>query len=289
MLRPFELVEPASLSETFGCLEHYGAEAKLYAGGSELLLALGMGSIRSTVLINIKRVPGMDHLELQNGHLKIGSLVTHRKVETSALVKERFPLIAQMESKVANVRVRNIGTLGGNVAFAEPHSDPATLFLIYEAEVVLQSTKGQRRVPLSEFFLGPYETVMEPTEILMEIRIPSLPPGMKGAYIKWGVLERPTLNVAVGVQLTEGRVVEAVRLAVGCVGPMPMRLRELEDSLRGMELAAACQRLANSGGVFRDKLEPVGDLYGSEDYKVYMTKTLLQRALQQAVEGDQHG
>ncbi|MBI2986596.1 MAG: xanthine dehydrogenase family protein subunit M [Deltaproteobacteria bacterium] len=289
MLRPFELVEPTSLSETFGCLEHHGEEAKVYAGGSELLVAMRLGLLHSKMLVNIKHVPGMDQLELENGSLRVGSLVTHRRVETSALVRERFPLIARMESKVANVRVRNVGTLGGNLAFAEPHSDPATLFLVYGAEVVLQSSRGQRRIPLSEFFVGPYETVMEPAEILVEIRIPSFPQGMKGAYIRWGVLERPALNVAVGARLAEDRLLEAVRVAVGCVGPIPIRLQQLEESLRGMELSAAYQHIGSSGTAVRQWLAPVSDIFGSDDYKVYMVKTLLQRALRQAVEGDDHG
>jgi len=289
MLRSFELVEPTSLPEASACLEHYGEEAKLYAGGSELLLVMRLGLLRPKVLINIKPIPGLDRLELESGQLMLGSLVTHRKLEISALVSEKFPLIARMESKVANVRVRNVGTLGGNLAFAEPHSDPATLFLVYEAEVVIQSHQRQRRIPLSDFFLGPYETVMEPTEILREIRIPPMPQGMRGAYIKWGVLERPTLNVAVGARLAEGKWLEAVRAAVGCVGPKPLRLVQLEESLRGLELSAADQYIAKSQEVLKKLLKPVSDIYGSGDYKAYMVKTLLRRALRQAVEGNSHG
>jgi carbon-monoxide dehydrogenase medium subunit len=230
----------------------------------------------------------MDRVQLQNGDLKIGSLVTHRALEVSPLVKEKFALIAQMETKVANVRVRNVGTLGGNLAFAEPHSDPATLFLIYGAGVALQSTAATREVPLDKFFIGPYETVMTSSEILTEIHIPALPPGMKGAYIRWGMFERPTLNVAVGVKQGKEGLLESVRIAIGSVGPVPMRIQELEESLPGMTLAAACGHVASSGALLRERLTPVSDIHGSEEYKLYMTKTLLQRAFREAAGGDAH-
>src|SRR5215475_5532790 len=178
MFRPFELIEPSSVAEAIGCLEAHPDDARIYAGGSELLLVMRLGLLHPRLLVNIKRIPGMDRLELQNGSLKIGPLVTHRTLETSPLIKERFALISQMESKVANVRVRNVGTLGGNLAFAEPHSDPATLFLIYEARLTVQSSKGTRKVPLDKFFTGAYETAMEPSEILTQIQVPVLPEGM---------------------------------------------------------------------------------------------------------------
>ena len=282
MFRPFELVEPSSVAEAIGCLEANPDDARIYAGGTELLLVMRLGLLHPKLLVNIKSIPGMDRLELHNGDLKLGPLVTHRALEVSPLIREKFTPIAEMESKVANVRVRNVGTLGGNLAFAEPHSDPATLFLIYEAQLTLQSSRGTRQVSLDKFFVGPYETAMQPNEILTEIRIPALPPGMQGAYIRWGILERPTLNIAVGVRKEKDGLLDSVRIAIGSVGPVPMRLQELEDSLRGMDVAAACVHVANSGAFLRERLAPVSDIHGSEEYKIYMTKTLLQRALREA-------
>ncbi len=286
MFRPFELVEPTSVAEAIACLEAYPDDARVYAGGSELLLVMRLGLLHPKLLVNIKNIPGMDRLELENGHLKIGSLVTHRRLEVSPLIKEKFALIAQMESKVANIRVRNVGTLGGNLAFAEPHSDPATLFLIYEAMVTVQSSRGQRDVALDEFSIGSYETVMGPSEILTEIRVPALPQGMRGAYIRWGVLERPTLNVAVAVQRAQDGTLDSVRIAVGSVGPLPMRMREIEEALRGASVDAACAHIAESGALLRDLLTPVSDIHGSEEYKIYMTKVLLQRALRESAGGE---
>src|SRR5215475_5775485 len=282
MFRPFELIEPSSVAEAIGCLEAHPDDARIYAGGSELLLVMRLGLLHPRLLVNIKRIPGMDRLELQNGNLKIGPLVTHRTLEISPMIKEKFALIAQMESKVANVRVRNVGTLGGNLAFAEPHSDPATLFLIYEARVMVESSRGTKEVPLGKFFTAAYETVMQPSEILTGIQVPALPAGMMGAYIRWGVLERPTLNVAVGVKRGQDGLLESARIAIGSVGPIPMRMLELEDSLRGMDITAACAQVANSGPLLRARLAPANDIHGSEEYKIYMTKTLLQRALRDA-------
>jgi aerobic carbon-monoxide dehydrogenase medium subunit len=287
MFRPFELIEPTSVAEAIACLEADPDDARIYAGGSELLLVMRLGLLHPKLLVNIKNIPGMDRLELKNGDLHIGSLVTHRRLEVSPLIREKFPLIADMESKVANIRVRNVGTLGGNLVFAEPHSDPATLFLIYEARVTLQSSRGQREVALDEFSIGPYETVMEPNEILTGISVPALPQGMRGVYIRWGVLERPTLNVAVGVRRAQDGALDSVRIAVGSVGPLPMRMRDIEAALRGASVEAACAHIAASGALLRDRLAPGSDIYGSDEYKIYMTKVLLQRALRESA-GGQH-
>jgi carbon-monoxide dehydrogenase medium subunit len=282
MFRPFELVEPSSVEEAVACLEAYPDDARIYAGGSELLLVMRLGLLHPRLLVNIKHIPGLDRMDLQNGNLKIGALVTHRTLEISPLIKEKFALIAQMESKVANVRVRSVGTVGGNLAFAEPHSDPATLLLTYEARVSVRSSRGMREVPLDKFFVGAYETVMEPSEILTEIVVPALPAGMLGAYIRWGVLERPTLNVAVAVNKGQNGLLDSARIAIGSVGPVPMRMPELEGALRGIDVAAACAHIANSGPLLRERLAPVSDIHGSDEYKIYMTKTLLQRALREA-------
>jgi carbon-monoxide dehydrogenase medium subunit len=282
MFRPFELVQPTSIAEAATCLEAYPDDARVYAGGSELLLVMRLGLLHPKLLVNIKNIPGLDRLVLENGDLCIGSLVTHRRLEVTPLIREKFPLIADMESKLANVRVRNVGTIGGNLAFAEPHSDPATLFLIYEARVIVQSSREIRKVPLDKFFVGAYETVMRPTEILTEIQVPALPLGMTGSYIRWGRLERPTLNVAVGIKKGQNGLLESARVAIGSVGTVPMRVPDLEASLLGMEIAAACAHVETSGPLLRDCLAPVSDLHGSEDYKIYMTKVLLQRALREA-------
>ncbi|MCH8992200.1 MAG: FAD binding domain-containing protein [Acidobacteria bacterium] len=157
MLRPFRLHEPTSVNDAVSLLGQFGDEAKAYSGGTELLLAMKEGMLRYSHLVNVKTVSGLDELsyDAENGLLSIGSAVTHRAVELSAQVHDRFPLIAEAESKVANVRVRNVGTIGGNLCFAEPHSDPATFLLLYDSLVETQGSRGQRTFPLADLTLGP--------------------------------------------------------------------------------------------------------------------------------------
>ena len=287
MLRSFRLLQPASLAEASSMLEEYGDEARLYAGGTALLMLMNRGVLRIQNVIDIKRIPDLNLLQCdQDGSLILGATVTHRELETSALVKERFPLVAEMEKKVANVRVRNVGTIGGNLALAEPQSDPATLLLLFDADVLLQSNGKNRRAALTEFFTGPYETLLEPSELLSEIRIPQFPEGMKGAYMRWGMLEWPSVSIGVSVKLGQDETIAAVRMAVGSMSPVPTRLAELERSIEGMELGEACRHIENSHSFLEERLQPTTDLYGSSDYKLHLAKVLMQRALRQAAGRD---
>jgi aerobic carbon-monoxide dehydrogenase medium subunit len=192
-----------------------------------------------------------------------------------------LPLLADAESQIANIRVRNQGTLGGNLCFNDPHSDPGTALLVHEAEVILASKDGLRQIPLSDFLSGMYSTALAPGELLQKVLVAPLPVGWGAAYLRVHRYQRPTLNVAVATKLQNGTVEDA-RLAVGCVGPKPQRLSELESKIRGEKLTGAKQIFADSKQYLKDKLEPIDDLLGSADYKTYMAAVLLSRALTQA-------
>ena len=228
-------------------LGKHGDEAKVYAGGTELLLAMKEGLLRYTHLVDVKAIPGLDEIGVDGGseRLSIGSGVTHRTLEQSAEVRARFPLVAEAEGKVANVRVRNVGTLGGNLCFAEPHSDPATFLLLYNAQVEVQGAGGTRIFPLADLTQSPYETCLEEDELLTRVLVPRFPDGMAGAYLKFGYHPRPTLGLGVAVHLdsipvgsSNGRsVIEDVRIAVGAAGPKSSRVPEAEALLAGKNVA----------------------------------------------------
>ncbi|MGH7420432.1 MAG: FAD binding domain-containing protein, partial [Candidatus Rokuibacteriota bacterium] len=179
--------------------------------------------------------------------------------------------------------VRNVGTVGGNLAFADPHSDLATLFAVFDARIGLWSAAGKREVALADFVRGPYETARRDDEVLTAVRLRPWPAGAAGAYLKFGVYERPTLGVAAVLVLdAERRHVIEARLAVGCIGPRPQRLPELEQRLRGMpaaDLTAGSADLAGSGA---DAIDAVADLHGSADYKLEMAQVFTRRALRVA-------
>ncbi len=280
-MRPFEIHQPHSVEQASQWLDDWGEEAALYAGGTELLLLLKEDLVHYPHLIDLKTVPGLADVELDEDHnvLSFGPLTTHRMLEKSQVVQERAPLLAEVESMVANVRVRAAGTVGGNLCFAEPHSDPATLLLAWGADLELASAQGQRRVPVDDFFLGLFSTSLEHNEVLTQIRLPLLPAGAGGGYQKFGIHERPTATVAAILALDEG-VVEWARFAVGSVGPRPIRCRQAEALLEGRP--AGGELFAEASAIASDEVDPIDDLYGSSEYKKHLVRVLGQRALDQA-------
>lgn len=283
MLRPFELCEPTSVAEASKILAQYGEDARIYAGGTELILAMKMGLLHFDHLVNIKGIAGLSGIQFDTkaNALRIGGATRHREIELSPVVRERFPTIAQMESHVANVRVREQGTIGGNLCFADPHADPATLFQVYDATVTLEKTSGKRTLPLGQLFRGPYDVAAEGDEVLTEVTVPALPPRMAAAYLRFGILERPSVGVGVSVHLNGGGV-EDVRIAVGCVGPVPRRMPEAEVMLKGKSLAEAEALLPAAGDAAGRASEAVSDLHGSAEYKEHIVKVLIGRAFQSA-------
>lgn len=277
MLGPFEIHRPASAAEAAALRARLGAEAALYAGGSELLLVMKEGVGRWGHLIDVKGVSTLRELRCAGETLLIGAAVTHRTLERSPLLAGPWALLAEMEARVANVRVRTVGTLGGNLCFAEPHSDPATALRVFDARVVLQGERGERRLSLDEFVVGSYETALADDELLVRIEVPAPPAGAAGAYLKFGFHERPTVGVAALVAAAGGAVREA-RVAVGCIGPVPARLPRLEQRLAGMDLGALEAGVDCRGGGFAD-LDVVSDLHGSAEYKREVAAVLTERAL----------
>lgn len=288
MLRPFEIHEPRTVEEASEMLARWGEAAAVYAGGTELLLLMKEGLAHFPHLVNLKTVPDLDELRLNGdgGALEIGALVTHRQLERSPLVRERAPLLAEVEGRVANARVRAVGTVGGNLCFAEPHSDPATLFLAWGATLELASARGVRRVALDDFLLGLLETDRRPDEVLTRIHLDLPPAGAGAAYERFGFHERPTATVAAVVRLVDGRVAEA-RLVVGSVGPRPVRIPEAERLMVGQFpeqdlFAEAGERAARA-------VEVVDDPYGSAAYKRHLVSTLAVRALAAAAAASREG
>ena len=279
MLRPFRLEEPESVKEASESLARYGDSAKIYAGGTELLLAMKEGLIHFECLVNVKKIPGLDQITQDNGSLRLGALSTHRQLERSETLQEKLPVLVEMERNVANLRVREVGTIGGNLTFAEPHADPGTLLLALDATVVAQKAGGSRDIPMSEFFVDAYEAAVEEDEVLTEIVVPLPDANAAVRYRKFGYLERPSAGVALHVMADEARKsVTDVRIAVGCVGPKSMRVEEAEAVVRGKSLDEAAQLMAETGDIAGRAADAISDLHGSAEYKEHIVKVLLTRA-----------
>jgi aerobic carbon-monoxide dehydrogenase medium subunit len=285
MLSAFALYEPTSVAEASALLARHGESATLYAGGTELLLAMKEGLVRYDYLVNVKTVAGLRGVTLDaDGTLRIGGATPHRVVERDAAVRARFPVIARMEGDVANVRVREVGTLGGNLCFAEPHTDPGTLLQVLDARVRLERAGGARDIPLTDLFAGPFETCRDDDELLTEIVVPPVPARAGVAYRKFGFLERPTVGVGVALTLDDGHVGE-VRVAVGCVGPVPRRMPEAEARLHGVAVRDRAAALVEAGRIAGRAADAVTDLHGSADYKTHLVGVLLQRTFEDALAG----
>lgn len=285
MLQSLQLIQPTTVQEASKALVEYGERAKLYAGGAELLLLLRNRLIDAELLIDVKRIDRLRCLDANNGALRVGACLTHHELANSAAIRERAPSLALAESQVANIRVRNQGTLGGNLAFNDPHSDPGTVLLIHNASVTIGNANGERRLTLDEFFVDMYATALEPGELLLEVEIPPLPAGMSSSYLRLHRYQRPTLGVAVAARITEG-IIDEARLAVGCIGPKAQRLTELEGKIKGVTLSDTKRIIAEEKKYLRGLLQPVDDLLGGAEYKLYMTGVMLGDALEQASQGN---
>ena len=302
MLRPFKLHEPTSVDEAVSLLSQYGEEAKVYCGGTELLLAIKEGLLRYNHLVNIKTIPGLDEIAYDHaaGMLSIGATVTHSALEHSPEIRSHFPMIAEAEGDVANVRVRNVGTIGGNLCFSEPHSDPGAFLLLHDTQVEIRGTGGQRTIPLSELTLGPFETCLEDDEVLTRILVPQFPQGMTGAYLKFGYHQRPTLGLGVSVLLDptssdgesmERAVVAEVRVTVGSAGPKAVRVPEAEQLLIGKTIAELLPALDGgesstmneAGSLSAQAADTMDDVHGSAEYKEHMIGVFLRRTFAKAL------
>jgi carbon-monoxide dehydrogenase medium subunit len=282
-LRRFHLHQPGTVAEASEMLAHYGEQGRIYAGGTELLLAMKHQLLRYEHLIDIKTVSGLDGIEADGSRLWIGSLATHRAIEKSPLVRERFPALAEMEKQVANVRVRVTGTLGGNLCFAEPHSDPAAFLAAAGATLHVEGRGGRRSLGIEEFFVGPYETALAPDEVLIAIEIPLPAPSRRIAYLKFQIHERPTLGLALALDLEEGGgAIRSGRAVVGSVSLVPCRSAEADALLAGPR-AEVEKRLPDAARLLAEAADPVDDLEGSAEYKRHLIGVFLKRAFHKAL------
>ena len=284
-MKPFRLHEPATVHEAASALSDAGGAAALYAGGTELLLAMKSGLLAYDTLINVKSIPGLDAVAVDGDAVVIGASATHSAVEHAPLVRERLPLLAEVEHGVANLRVRNVGTLVGNLCFAEPHSDPATLLLVYEAELDVAGPSGARHIAVGDLQTGSYETSLGPDELLTAVRVPVFPAGMCAAYSKFGYHHRPTLGIAAALAVQDGVVTDA-RLALGCVSPVARRLPRSEDVLRGERvdtLAEGASALREASRLASEDADAVEDMHGGVDYKEHLVRVFMQRTLLRAL------
>jgi carbon-monoxide dehydrogenase medium subunit len=280
-LRRFTIHQPKTVAEASQMLAEFGEKGRLYAGGTELLLAMKHDLLRYEHLVDVKTIPDLNKIEMQNGSLMIGSTATHRTIERSSVVKQNLPVLAEMETQVANVRVRASGTLGGNLCFAEPHSDPATLLSALEAKAHVQGKSGNRTVGVDKLIAGAYETSLTSDELLAAVEIPLLTQSQRAAYLKFQLKERPTLGLALVLDV-DGDTINKATAVVGSVSAVPTRSDKANQLLTGSK-AQVEKQLADAAEVLAQAADPVNDLEGGADYKRHLIGVFLRRAFIKAL------
>src|SRR5262245_41218228 len=273
----FDYHAPQSLEEAVALLQQHKDEAKVLSGGQSLLPLLKLRLGAAGHLVDIGRIPGLEYIKEEGGLLKIGGRTRESALEHSDLVRAKYPLLADTADVIADPLVRNLATVGGNLAHGDPANDHPATMLALRAQVVATGPNGSRTIPIDDFFQGLFSTALAPDEILTEIRIPQPPPGSGGAYVK---LERKvgdfaTAAAAVQVTLGAGGTIERIGIGLTNAGPVPVRAAEAERFLTGKvpdgDAIAEAARLAAAAA------SPSPDRRGSIEYKREMARVLTAR------------
>lgn len=278
----FDYQEPTTLKKVFSLMEKYGDDARVIAGGTSLVIMMRQRLLMPKVVIGLGRIPKFDKITYSaKDGLRIGAGARHRDIELSAPVKQHYPLLHETFRKVAQPRIRNMGTVGGNLAAGDPLTDPGASLIALDAEVTLTSSKGKRALPLDQFFIDYYQTALEPGELLTEIHVP--PPQRPGwAHIKFtprSIEDFATVGVAITLKTNNGAC-EDVRLALNSVGSTIVRAKKAEEVLRGKMITD--EALREMGEVAATECDPTDDNRGSAEYKLDLVKVLVRRAAREA-------
>ena len=280
----FEYHAPSTIGEATALLSKLGEDAKVLSGGQSLIPLMKLRLASPVHLVDINAIPGLAGIREADGFLRIGALTRESELEESDIVRSRYPLLHDTSKVIADPLVRNLATVGGNLAHGDPANDHPATMLALGAEVVAIGPKGERRMPIGSFFTGPFETSLKPDEILVEIRIPVPPARSGGAYLK---LERKvgdfaTAAVAVQVTLGTNGACEYVGIGLTNVGLTPIKAVKAETYLKGKAPDdAAIKRTAELAA---EAAEPSADLRGSVEYKKDLVRILTARALRKAAE-----
>jgi aerobic carbon-monoxide dehydrogenase medium subunit len=276
MLRRFDVHKVTSVTEAVELRRRYGEDAAVYAGGTELLLAMKMGVARWAHLIDVKSIASLGKISATKDALRIGATVTHWMLERDAHVARTLPALARLEANVANVRVRAAGTLAGNLAFAEPHADPPAMLIALGARVILEGSAGQRSLSVAELITGMYQTAIGGDEIIVAIEVPLPARDTRAAYVKFQILERPSVGVAAVASVRDGRFVGAPTVVVGAVDEMPRPVPTAQFAGADARDAGTREALAEAA---QAAVEPTADLAGSVDYKRHLVGVFAERAV----------
>ena len=286
-MQPIKFLEPSEILEAISLLDQYADDAKIIAGGTSVVLMLQQKLIAPSVLISLGHVPNHDYIRLEEDGLHIGALTTIRDIERSEIVQKFSSALAHTFHVVANVRVRNQATIGGNLAAADYAADPPAMLTALDARVQVQGPQGRREIPLSEFFLGFYTTALEPNEILTEVIIPLLPLTARATYHKYTSISaegRPCVAVGAVADFDAAGTCSNLRVAIGAATETPQRVNDAEVMAYGHALSD--ELIAAIAEEYARTLDPLTDVRGSAWYRKEIIRVFVKRALQEVRDGN---
>jgi len=282
-MRDFYFHTPSSLEEAQAILDEHGEDARPMAGGTALVVLMKQSLVNADHLVSLAGIPGLDSIKVEGDELRIGGLVRHHDLELSLVAREFAPFLGEVYRRVATVRIRNMATVGGGLAHADPAQDPQPGFITLDARVRLASKGGAREVSVGELATDYYETVIQPGEILTEVIVPRPAPAAKFVYLKF--LPRTeddyaTVAVAAKAEMDNG-VCRNLRVALGAAGPTPVRATAVEQALEGKTVTSAAVREA--ADLVAEQVDPLDDFRGSSGYKRDMAVVFTRRALERVL------
>jgi len=286
---PFEYLNPNQVSEAISLLQKHGEEAKILAGGHSLIPAMKLRFAMPEYLIDISGIDGLEYIHEEDGQLKIGAMTRESSLEESNLIKDNYPLLLDTVKMIADPQVRNMATVGGNLAHGDPANDHPATMIALRASVAVEGPNGRREIGIDDFFPDFFTTALEDNEILTEIRIPASQPGSGGAYqkIERKVGDYATAAVACQLSLEADGKIQQIGIGLTNVGPVPIRSVGAEGNLRGKTPDDSL--IQESGRLAAEECNPVDDLRGSAGYKRDLVNELTQRAIKISIERAERG
>lgn len=279
-IKAFDLLQPRSLPEAVELLAKHGDEARVIGGGTTLVILMKQRALYYPYLIDLQTIPGLDEIKSESDGIRIGALVTHRAVEFSPAIRRSVPVLAEAFGHIGNVRVRETGSVGGNLAHADYRLDPPPPLLVLGAEITAFGPGGSRKIALKNFFQGMYETALGPGEILVDVKIPFPPTQSRAVYLRYSSLSAndwPCLSVAGLMTKDNGRCRE-LRLALGGVATTPVLISGLEFTFDQTLDETVVEKVLS---VVDEQISPFSDLRGSEWYKRRMARLFTKKAITQ--------
>jgi carbon-monoxide dehydrogenase medium subunit len=283
MIHDFTYLKPSTAKEAMAMLADHVDECKIICGGQSLLIVMRQGLVVIDYLIDIKGINELNYITFdKKDGLKIGATTTHRTIEKSELLKKQYPVLVAMEERLASVQTRNWGTIGGNLAHADSAGDPAPVLITLGATIKLGSIKGERVMPLEEFYTDLFETAMEHNEMILEVQVPPMPERTGAAYKKFNLLgnDMGVCAVAAAVTLDKNNTCTDARIVLGNAGVVPIRAKSAEQVLKGKKIDGAL--LVKAGEAAAGDADPVSDIHASEEFRRHLIKVLTKRMVKQA-------